>query len=114
MPQIEKYCCGLPKEIRDYCTKTSVTNMTQLIENATTADALLRGKTSGYKNSTKDAKSGKPFKAEFVVEKRRKKPYANWQTPAERNTLMDAKKCFIASKKGTCLKNALKEAKRSC
>ena len=24
---LERYCCGLPKEICDYCTKTKVTNM---------------------------------------------------------------------------------------
>lgn len=42
--QVEKYCCGLPKEIRDYCTKSTVTNMSQLTENAATADALLHGK----------------------------------------------------------------------
>ncbi|MCO5584243.1 hypothetical protein L7F22_038167 [Adiantum nelumboides] len=30
--QIEKYCCGLPKGLRKYCTKTKVTNLTQLIE----------------------------------------------------------------------------------
>ncbi|MCO5602619.1 hypothetical protein L7F22_056753 [Adiantum nelumboides] len=42
--QVEKYCCGLPKGIRDYCTKTSVMNMTQLIENAMVADNLVRGK----------------------------------------------------------------------
>ena len=38
--QIEKYCCGLPKEIRDYCIKTNVANMTQMIENANMANAL--------------------------------------------------------------------------
>ncbi|MCO5594657.1 hypothetical protein L7F22_048690 [Adiantum nelumboides] len=32
--QIEKYCCGLPKGIKKYCTKTSVMNMAQLMENA--------------------------------------------------------------------------------
>ena len=41
--QIEKYCCDLPKEIRDYCIKTNVSNMTQLIENANMANALLQG-----------------------------------------------------------------------
>ena len=28
--QVEKYCCGLPIELRDYCIKTKVSNMTQL------------------------------------------------------------------------------------
>ena len=41
--QIEKYCCGLPKELRNYCTKTKVTTLTQLIENANTGNALLLG-----------------------------------------------------------------------
>ena len=27
--RVEKYCCRLPKELRDYCTKTKVPNMTQ-------------------------------------------------------------------------------------
>ncbi|MCO5571324.1 hypothetical protein L7F22_025062 [Adiantum nelumboides] len=36
--QIEKYCCGLPKGLRKYCTKTKVTTLTQLI------DARLRKK----------------------------------------------------------------------
>lgn len=25
--QVEKYCCGLPIELRDYCIKTKVSNM---------------------------------------------------------------------------------------
>ncbi|MCO5572890.1 hypothetical protein L7F22_026651 [Adiantum nelumboides] len=29
--QIEKYCCGLPKGLRKYCTKTKVITLTQLI-----------------------------------------------------------------------------------
>ncbi|MCO5576412.1 hypothetical protein L7F22_030222 [Adiantum nelumboides] len=48
--QVEKYCCGLPKGIRDYCTKSNVMNMTQLIENAMVADNLVRGKAEGFKN----------------------------------------------------------------
>ncbi|MCO5585602.1 hypothetical protein L7F22_039537 [Adiantum nelumboides] len=35
--QIEKYCCGLPKRIGNYCRKTNVMNMTHLTENAAMA-----------------------------------------------------------------------------
>ena len=38
--QVEKYCCGLPIELRDYCMET---NMTQLIDTATT-EYLMQGK----------------------------------------------------------------------
>ncbi|MCO5611709.1 hypothetical protein L7F22_065967 [Adiantum nelumboides] len=41
--QIEKHCFGLPKGIKKYCTKTSVMNMAQLIENAEVADDLIQG-----------------------------------------------------------------------
>ncbi|MCO5548368.1 hypothetical protein L7F22_001825 [Adiantum nelumboides] len=41
--QIEKYCCGLPKGLRKYCTKTKVTTLTQLIEVANTGNGLLKG-----------------------------------------------------------------------
>ena len=49
--QIEKYCCGLPKELINYCTKTKVTTLTQLIENANTGNALLLGQSSGFGGS---------------------------------------------------------------
>ncbi|MCO5552655.1 hypothetical protein L7F22_006171 [Adiantum nelumboides] len=42
--QIEKYCCGLPEGIKKYCTKTSVMNMAQLMENAEATDYLILGK----------------------------------------------------------------------
>ena len=57
--QIEKYCCGLPKELRNYCTKTKVTTLAQLIENANTGNALLLGQTSGFRGSKKEEKSEK-------------------------------------------------------
>ncbi|RXY71357.1 hypothetical protein DD581_34565 [Klebsiella pneumoniae] len=41
--QIEKYCCGLPKGLRKYCTKTKVTTLTQLIEVANNGNGLLKG-----------------------------------------------------------------------
>ncbi|MCO5603644.1 hypothetical protein L7F22_057795 [Adiantum nelumboides] len=54
--QIEKYCCGLPKGIKKYCTKTSVMNMAQLMENAEVADDLIQGKPDedGFKTRRKE------------------------------------------------------------
>ena len=49
--QVDKYCCGLSLELRDYCTKTMVANMSQLIEVANTAYQLMQGKVSGFKGS---------------------------------------------------------------
>ncbi|MCO5566335.1 hypothetical protein L7F22_020012 [Adiantum nelumboides] len=66
--QVEKYCCGLPKGIRDYCTKTSVMNMTQLIENAMVADNLVRGKAEGFKNPSKE-QTGKQLPAKTTQPK---------------------------------------------
>ncbi|MCO5610284.1 hypothetical protein L7F22_064520 [Adiantum nelumboides] len=40
--QIEKYCCGLPKGLRKYSTKTKVTTLTQLIEVANTGNGFLK------------------------------------------------------------------------
>ena len=57
--QIEKYCCGLPKELRNYCTKIKVTTLTQLIENAKTGNALLLGQSSGFGGSQREGKSEK-------------------------------------------------------
>ena len=51
LEKIEKYCCGLPEAIRNYCTKTKVTNMVQLIENAGVANALLKGKAEGFRGT---------------------------------------------------------------
>ncbi|MCO5589100.1 hypothetical protein L7F22_043066 [Adiantum nelumboides] len=42
--QIDKYCYGLPKGIKTYCTKTSVMNMAELMEKAKVADDLIQGK----------------------------------------------------------------------
>ena len=35
--QVEKYYCDLPSELHDYCIKTKLANMSQLIEVANTA-----------------------------------------------------------------------------
>ncbi|MCO5549134.1 hypothetical protein L7F22_002600 [Adiantum nelumboides] len=67
--QIEKYCCGLPKGIKKYCTKTSVLNMAQLIENAGVADDLIQGKPDedGFKTRHKEPQ-GKQFSARIQNE----------------------------------------------
>ncbi|MCO5579289.1 hypothetical protein L7F22_033143 [Adiantum nelumboides] len=116
--QVEKYCCGLPKGIRDYCTKTSVMNMTQLIENAMVADNLVRGKAEGFKNPSKE-QTGKQLPAKttqpkqpfwkktfqkqpqrlFLQSKEQKRPFAG-KSLEEKRKLMMAGKCFICVEKG--------------
>ncbi|MCO5547062.1 hypothetical protein L7F22_000503 [Adiantum nelumboides] len=81
--QTEKYCCGLPKDIKKYCTKTSVMNMAQLMENAEVADDLIQGKPDedGFKTRRKEPQ-GKQFSAKGNVTSRltvppfKKKPFA--------------------------------------
>ena len=51
--QIEAYCNGLPKEMRDYCMKSKVTNMVQLIETAGTAYVMMKDKIDGSKGGLK-------------------------------------------------------------
>ncbi|MCO5577844.1 hypothetical protein L7F22_031679 [Adiantum nelumboides] len=80
--QIEKYCCGLPKGIKKFCTKTSVMNMAQLMENAEVADDLIHGKPDedGFKTRRKEPQ-GKQFSAKGNVTLRltvppfKKKPF---------------------------------------
>ncbi|MCO5573582.1 hypothetical protein L7F22_027354 [Adiantum nelumboides] len=115
--QVEKYCCGLPKGIRDYCTKTNVMNMTQLIENAKVADNLVRGKAEG-KNPSKE-QTGKQLPAKttqpkqpfwkktfqkqsqrlFLQSKEQKRPFAG-KSLEEKRKLMMAGKCFICEENG--------------
>ena len=49
----------LPEELCNYCTKTKVTTLTQLIETATTGNALLLGQLSGFGGSMQEEKSEK-------------------------------------------------------
>ena len=49
--RVEKYCCGLPYELRDYCTKSEVRNMTQLVEVANIAYNLMQSRVSRFKGS---------------------------------------------------------------
>ncbi|MCO5580416.1 hypothetical protein L7F22_034282 [Adiantum nelumboides] len=110
--QIEKYCCGLPKGIKKYCTKTSVMNMAQLMENVEVADDLIRGKPDEDKFKTRcKVPQGKQFSAKgnatskLTVPPFKKKPFADrrqgskrhfiGKTIDERNALRDAKKCYI-------------------
>ncbi|MCO5613336.1 hypothetical protein L7F22_067612 [Adiantum nelumboides] len=117
--QIEKYCCGLPKGIKKYCTKTSVMNMAQLMENAEVADDLIQGKPDedGFRTRRKEPQ-GKQFSAKGNVTSRltvppfKKKPFAGNLLPfqdrdkdskgislaktiEERKALRDARKCYI-------------------
>ena len=41
---VEKYYCGLPSELQDYCIKTKVANMSQLTEVANSAYELMQGR----------------------------------------------------------------------
>ena len=63
--QIETFCCGLPKELRNYCIKNKVQSMTQMVEIAQTGYDMLLGKISGFKNGQPSANSedikGKKF-----------------------------------------------------
>ncbi|MCO5546764.1 hypothetical protein L7F22_000200 [Adiantum nelumboides] len=89
--QIEKYCCGLSKEIKKYCTKTSVMNKAQLMENAEVADDLIQGKPDedGFKTRHKEPQ-GKQFSAKGNINSRltvpffKKKPFAG-SKPFARN-----------------------------
>ncbi|MCO5558209.1 hypothetical protein L7F22_011788 [Adiantum nelumboides] len=60
--QIEKYCCGWPKGIKKYYTKTSVINMAQLMENAGVADDLIQGKLDEDRFCRKEHEGRKQFR----------------------------------------------------
>ncbi|MCO5600513.1 hypothetical protein L7F22_054626 [Adiantum nelumboides] len=96
--QIEKYCCGLPKGIKKYCTKTSVMNMAQLMENAEVVDDLIQGKPDedGFKTRRKEPQ-GKQFSAKGNVTSRltvppfKKKPFTGM--------ILDLLKSYISDQK---------------
>ncbi|MCO5577644.1 hypothetical protein L7F22_031475 [Adiantum nelumboides] len=97
--QIEKYCYGLPKGIKKYCTKTRVMNMAQLMENAEVADDLIQGKPDedGFKTRCKEPQ-GRQFSAKGNVTSRlsvppfKKKPFAgkgHFAPNAHKGNLLD-------------------------
>ena len=57
--QVEKYTCGLPKELRNYCIKQKASSLTQLIENAQTGYAMLTKTMTGFKDTSSTKKPGK-------------------------------------------------------
>ncbi|MCO5570686.1 hypothetical protein L7F22_024413 [Adiantum nelumboides] len=102
--QIEKYCCGLPKGLRKYCTKTKVTTLTQLIEVANTGNGLLKGEDCEFNTGVKEGsikknsakyfeketpkatrESGKSAKGKALAEFT-KGPAKNWRRPLIRKS----------------------------
>ncbi|MCO5596399.1 hypothetical protein L7F22_050460 [Adiantum nelumboides] len=65
--QIEKYCCGLPKGLRKYCTKTKVTTLTQLIEVANTGNGLLKGEDCEFNTGIKDGSAKKNSAKKYIL-----------------------------------------------
>ena len=55
--QVETFCCGLPKELRDYCIKNKVQSMTKMVEIAQTGYDLCIGKMSALKSEGSVTKS---------------------------------------------------------
>lgn len=85
--------------------------MSQVTENAATADALMQGRSSVWGDfKLKDAsvfsrlgKHGKPVKANFVAGKRASKssePKIKWMSFEEGQELRDANDCFICKDEG--------------
>ena len=123
--QIEKYCCGLPKGLRKYCTKTKVTTLTQLIDIAITGNGLLKGEdcefntgvkeSSNKKNSAKKyflketpkvtQEPAKAWKSKATAEPT-KGPAKKWKRPfarkpeEEKKVLRSEHKCFICEEPG--------------
>ena len=103
--QVETFCCGLPKELRDYCIKKRVESMTQMIEIAQTGYALLTGQMSGFKGNVATAKKAgkedetteetKPAATKFKGRmKGIQRRFSSYKTPEERKVLMDNDQCF--------------------
>ncbi|MCO5571836.1 hypothetical protein L7F22_025584 [Adiantum nelumboides] len=65
--QIEKYCCGLRKGLRKYCTKTKVTTLTQLIEVANTDNGLLKGEDCEFNTGVKEGSAKKNSAKKYVL-----------------------------------------------
>lgn len=73
--QVETFCCGLPKELRDYCIKNKVQNMTQMAAIAQTGYDMLTGKMSGFKfgGSSVKAEDNKKKEECWKVQTQRKR-----------------------------------------
>ncbi|MCO5561905.1 hypothetical protein L7F22_015530 [Adiantum nelumboides] len=118
--QIEKYCCGLPKGLRKYCTKTKVTTLTQLIEVANTGNGLLKGKDCEFNTGIKEGPTKKNSAKKYVLKEvpkathelakvwkgkataePAKGPTKKWKRPfpckseEQRQVLRSENKCFI-------------------
>ncbi|MCO5603050.1 hypothetical protein L7F22_057193 [Adiantum nelumboides] len=128
--QIEKYCCGLPKKLRNYVTKTKVTNLTQLIEVANTGYGMLKGGNSGFKGSEqedhkkknsakqpfvkrtpqasqgsgKDSKGKTPAKPNWKQGNKKEKQ-SERKTEEQKKALMAEGKCFKCEQPGHIAKN---------
>ncbi|MCO5571927.1 hypothetical protein L7F22_025678 [Adiantum nelumboides] len=124
--QIEKYCCGLPKGLRKYCSKTKVTTLTQLIEVANTGNGLLKGEDCEFNTGIKDGSAkknsakkyilnevpratqepSKAWKGKATVEpvkgpaNKWKKPFPPRKSEEQRQVLKTENKCFICEQTG--------------
>ncbi|MCO5594529.1 hypothetical protein L7F22_048561 [Adiantum nelumboides] len=124
--QIEKYCCGLPKGLRKYCTKTKVTTLTQLIEVANTGNGLLKRQDCEFNTGIKDGSAkknsakkyslnevlratqepSKTWKGKATAEPSKgpankwKKPFPPRKSGEQRQVLRPENKCFICEQPG--------------
>ncbi|MCO5570133.1 hypothetical protein L7F22_023850 [Adiantum nelumboides] len=124
--QIEKYCCGLPKGLRKYCTKTKVTTLTQLIEVANTGNGLLKGEDCEFNTGVKDGSAKKNSAKKYILNEvyratqepskawkgkataepakgpanKWKKPFPPRKSGEQRQVLKTENKCFICEQPG--------------
>ncbi|MCO5557784.1 hypothetical protein L7F22_011355 [Adiantum nelumboides] len=101
--RIEKYCCGLPKGLRKYCTKTKVTTSTQLIEVANIGNAKKYVLNEVPRATQEPAKA---WKGKATAEpakgpaKKWKKPFPPRKSAEQRQVLRSENKCFICEQRG--------------
>ncbi|MCO5551821.1 hypothetical protein L7F22_005324 [Adiantum nelumboides] len=124
--QIEKYCCGLPKGLRKYYTKTKVTTLTQLMEVANTGNGLLKGEDYEFNTGIKDGSAKKNSAKKYILNevpratqepskawkgkatiKPAKGPANKWKKPfpprkleEQKQVLKTENKCFICEQTG--------------
>lgn len=101
--QVEQFICGLPKELRNYCIKSKVDSMTQMMEIAQTGYDLCMGKMSAFNNAKtatkfeekdEDKKSFGKAKFKGKGKFQRSRPYLSYE---EKKELIAQKKCFFWS-----------------